>query len=344
MKRIGIIGAGAWGTALATVAHRAGLEVMLQAFEPDVAGAINGDHENTLYLPGVALDPAIKATADIAEAAAGAEAVILAAPAQFLRPVMETLKDGFDHAVPIVICAKGIEQDTGALMSEIAAEVLPETPVAVLSGPTFANEVARDLPAAVTLAASDEAIGIELSDALGTPHFRVYRSDDVIGAQIGGAVKNVLAIGCGIAEGRGLGDNARAALITRGLAEIVRLGLAKGGRTETLMGLCGIGDLVLTCNAMQSRNFSLGVALGRGDTLADILDARASVAEGVFSAAAVNQLARGLGIDMPICLAVDGILNHFADIDAAIEGLLSRPVDLETDFQEWARRKNINDA
>ncbi len=336
MKRIGIIGAGAWGTALATLAHRAGLEVLLQAFEPDVASAINGDHENTLYLPGVALDPAIEATADIAEAAAGAEAIILAAPAQFLRPVMGTLKDGFERGVPpgvpIVICAKGIEQDTGALMSEIAAEVLPETPVAVLSGPTFANEVACDLPAAVTLAASDEALGIELSDALGTPRFRVYRSDDVIGAQIGGAVKNVLAIGCGIAEGRGLGDNARAALITRGLAEIVRLGLAKGGRPETLMGLCGIGDLVLTCNAMQSRNFSLGVALGKGDALADILDARASIAEGVFSAASVNQLARGLGIDMPICLAVDGILNHFADIDAAIEGLLSRPVDLETDF------------
>jgi glycerol-3-phosphate dehydrogenase (NAD(P)+) len=217
-------------------------------------------------------------------------------------------------------------------MSEIAAEVLPETPVAVLSGPTFAAEVARDLPAAVTLAASEEAIGIELSGALGTPRFRIYRSDDVIGAQIGGAVKNVLAIGCGIAEGRGLGDNARAALITRGLAEITRLGLAKGGRAETLMGLCGIGDLVLTCNAMQSRNFSLGVALGKGEVLAEILDARASVAEGVFSAASVNQLARGLGIDMPICLAVDGILNHFSDIDAAIEGLLSRPTDLETDF------------
>ena len=332
MKRIGIIGAGAWGTALSTVARRAGLEVILQALEPDVADAINGEHENTLYLPGVPLDPAIKATPDIAEATAGAETVILAVPAQFLRPVMETLKDGFEPGVPAVICAKGIEQDTGALMSEIAAEVLPETPVAVLSGPTFANEVACDLPAAVTLAASDEALGIELSDALGTPRFRVYRSDDVIGAQIGGAVKNVLAIGCGIAEGRGLGDNARAALITRGLAEIVRLGLAKGGRAETLMGLCGIGDLVLTCNAMQSRNFSLGVALGKGDALAHILDARTSVAEGVFSAASVSQLARDLGVDMPICLAVDGILNHFADIDATIEGLLSRPVDLETDF------------
>ena len=332
MKRIGIIGAGAWGTALATLACRAGLEVILQARETDAVDAINSKHENTLYLPGVPLDPAIKATPDIAEATAGAEAVILTAPAQFLRPVMKTLKGKLEPGVPVIICAKGIEQDTGALMSEIAEEELPETPVAVLSGPTFAIEVARDLPAAVTLAASDEALGIELSDALGTPRFRIYRSDDVIGAQIGGAVKNVLAIGCGIAEGRGLGDNAQAALITRGLAEIVRLGLAKGARAETLMGLCGIGDLVLTCNAMQSRNFSLGVALGKGEALADILDARTSVAEGVFSAGSVSQLARDQGVDMPICLAVDGILNHFADIDATIEGLLSRPVDLETDF------------
>jgi len=331
MKRIGIIGAGAWGTALATVACRAGLDVTLQAREADVVDAINTDHENTLYLPGATLDPAIRATTDIAEAAEGAEAIILAAPAQFLRPVMEAMKQMLAPGVPVVICAKGIEQETGSLMSEIAAQVLPETPVAVLSGPTFAAEVARDLPTAVTLATSDEPLGLQLSGALGTPRFRTYRSDDVIGAQIGGAVKNVLAIGCGIVEGRSLGDNARAALITRGLAEIVRLGLAKGGRPETLMGLCGIGDLVLTCNAMQSRNFSLGVALGKGEALADILGGRTSVAEGVFSAASVSQLARELGVDMPICLAVDGILNHFADIDATIEGLLSRPVEQETD-------------
>ncbi len=329
IKKISIIGAGAWGTALATVACRAGLDVVIQAQEEGVARAINDSHENTAFLAGVTLDAAIRATTDMAEAASDADALILAAPAQFLRPVLESLKAHLSLGVPAVICAKGIEQDSGALMSEIAAEVLPQTPVAVLSGPTFAAEVARDLPAAVTLAAADEKIAMQLAQALGTNRFRIYLSDDMIGAQIGGAVKNVLAIGCGIIEGRGLGDNARAALITRGLAEIVRLGAAKGAKAETLMGLCGVGDLVLTCSAMQSRNFSLGVALGQGDALADILSARASVAEGVFSAASVTELAGRLNIDMPISLAVDGILNHFADIDASIEGLLSRPAGIE---------------
>ncbi len=329
IKKISIIGAGAWGTALATVACRAGLDVVIQAQEEGVARAINDRHENTTFLAGVTLDAAIRATTDMAEVAADAEALILAAPAQFLRPVLESLKAHLSPGVPAVICAKGVEQESGALMSEITTEVLPQTPVAVLSGPTFAAEVARDLPAAVTLATNDEKIATQLTQALGTNRFRIYRSDDMIGAQIGGAVKNVLAIGCGIIEGRCLGDNARAALITRGLAEIVRLGTAKGAKTETLMGLCGIGDLVLTCNAMQSRNFSLGVALGQGEPLADILSARTSVAEGVFSAASVIDLASRLKVDMPISLAVDGILNHFADIDASIEGLLSRPAGVE---------------
>ena len=329
MKRIGIIGAGAWGTALALVARRAGLDVIVQAHEAEVADAINASHENPLFLPGVALDEAIRATTDMTEAAAGVDALLLAVPAQFMRAVLGSLADEVGLGVPAVICAKGIEQETSALMSEIAAEVLPETPVAVLSGPTFAAEVAADLPVAVTLATADGAIGAGISEALGSPRFRIYRSDDLIGVQIGGAVKNVLAIGCGIVQGRGLGDNARAALITRGLAEIVRLGLAKGAKAETLMGLSGIGDLTLTCNAMQSRNFSLGVALGEGRPLADILGTRTSVAEGVFSAASVTGLARRLDVDMPISLAVDGILNHFADIDATIEGLLSRPAGVE---------------
>ncbi len=334
MKRIGIIGAGAWGTALALVARRAGLDVIVQAHEPEVAEAINESHENTLFLPGLALDPDIRATTDVAEAAAGADALLLAVPAQFMRAVLGSLAGGIDAGIPAVICAKGIEQETSALMSEITAEVLPETPVAVLSGPTFATEVAADLPVAVTLASADGTIGAGISEALGSPRFRIYRSDDLIGAQIGGAVKNVLAIGCGIVQGRGLGDNARAALITRGLAEIVRLGLAKGAKAETLRGLSGVGDLTLTCNAMQSRNFSLGVALGEGQTLADILEARTSVAEGVFSAASVSDLARRLDVDMPISVAVDGILNHFADIDATIEGLLARPAGAEEGTQQ----------
>ena len=329
MKNIAIIGAGAWGTALAMVARRAGRNVVLQAHEPEVAAAINGSHENSLFLPGMALDPEIRATNDPAEAAVDTDVVLLVVPTQFLRAVLTGLSGNLPSGVPVVICAKGIEQETLALMSEICEEVVPQAPVAVLSGPTFAAEVALDRPTAVTLASADKALGIGLSEALGTSRFRIYRSDDIVGAQVGGAVKNVLAIGCGIVEGRGLGDNAKAALITRGLAEIVRLGLAKGAKAETLMGLSGIGDLVLTCNAMQSRNFSLGVALGQGESLDGILAARTSVAEGVFSAASVSKLAGSLSIDMPLSVAVDGILNHFADINATIEGLLARPAGAE---------------
>ena len=329
MKNIAIIGAGAWGTTLAMVARRAGRNVVLQAHEPEVADAINGSHENSLFLPGVALDPEIRATNDPAEAAVDTDVVLLVVPTQFLRAVLTGLSGNLPSGVPVVICAKGIEQETLALMSEICEEVVPQAPVAVLSGPTFAAEVALDRPTAVTLASADKALGIGLSEALGTSRFRIYRSDDIVGAQVGGAVKNVLAIGCGIVEGRGLGDNAKAALITRGLAEIVRLGLAKGAKAETLMGLSGIGDLVLTCNAMQSRNFSLGVALGQGEALDGILAARTSVAEGVFSAASVSELAGSLSIDMPLSVAVDGILNHFADINATIEGLLARPAGAE---------------
>jgi glycerol-3-phosphate dehydrogenase (NAD(P)+) len=325
MKRIAIVGAGAWGTALSTVGRRAGLDVIIQAHEPAVVDAINRDHVNPVYLKGVTLDPAVKAVAEPAQAAQGADAVLLVVPAQFVRAVSGRLKGALAPGVPVVICAKGIEQETYALMSEIVETTLPGTPVAVLSGPTFAIEVARDLPTGVTLACKDDRTGKALADMLSTPRFRLYRSDDVAGVEIGGAVKNVIAIGCGIVEGKRLGDNARAALITRGLAEMARLGHAKGAKPETLMGLSGIGDLTLTCNAMQSRNFSLGAALGRGETLADVVKARHSIAEGVFTAASVTGLARGLGVDMPICLAIDGIINHFADIDATIGGLLSRP-------------------
>ena len=328
MKRIGIIGGGAWGTALATAACRAGRDVVLQAREAEVVTAINESHENTLFLPGIALDEAIRATADPAEAA-DAEAVLLAAPAQHLRAVTADLAPHWRAGVPAVICAKGIERETCALMSEVVEETLPGVPYAVLSGPTFAAEVARELPTAVTLAAADRTLGETLAAAIGTPRFRTYLSADPIGAQLGGAVKNVLAIACGIVEGRRLGDNSRAALITRGLAEIVRLGAAKGAQAETLMGLSGFGDLTLTCNNIQSRNFSLGVALGEGRKLDEILAGRRSVAEGVPTASSVSELARRLGVDMPICVAVDGVLNHFADLDATIEGLLARPYTTE---------------
>ena len=331
MKRIGIIGAGAWGTALAMVVKRAGLDVIIQAREANVVETINKKNKNQLFLPNVVLDPAIRATTDIIEAASGVDAILLTAPSQFLRDAISNLKNGIADGVPVVICTKGIENTSYSLMSEVVEDVLPGSPIAVLSGPTFAAEVAADKPTAVTLACKDSKIAARLSAALGTTCFRPYWSNDTIGAQIGGAVKNVLALGCGIVEGRELGDNARAALITRGLVEIIRLGLAKGAKTETLMGLSGVGDLVLTCNAMQSRNFSLGVGLGQDKPLPDLMKSRNSIAEGVSNASSVSELARNLGIEMPICFAVDQVLNHGANIDVAIQTLLSRPVTMENE-------------
>ena len=330
-QSIGVIGGGAWGTALALAAQRAGRQTLLWAREPAVVEGINTAHENRDYLPGVTLPAALRATGDWAEVA-GCDAVLLVSPAQHLRSACGQLALHLRAGVPVVICAKGIELDSHALMSEAAAAALPAgTPLAVLSGPTFAAEVARGLPTAVTLACADAAIGAALVEALGSRTFRPYLSDDVVGSQIGGAVKNVLAIACGVVEGRKLGDNARAALITRGLAEITRLALALGGRAETLMGLSGLGDLTLTCSSLQSRNMSLGAALGAGRSLSDILAERRSVAEGVYTAAAVVGLAKAKGVDMPICAAVDAILNHGAGLDDTIAGLLARPFRGEGD-------------
>jgi len=328
IQQLGIIGAGSWGTALAQTALRAGREVTLWARDPALAEAINEKRENPRYLPGIALEAGLRATGDAVEAAA-AEAVLLVTPAQHVRATAALLAPHLGKETPVVLCAKGIEQKTGALMTEVLGEALPGQPLAVLSGPTFAAEVARGLPTAVTLAATDAMLGAALVVALGSNRFRPYLSDDPVGAEVGGAVKNVIAIACGLAAGRKLGDNARAALITRGLAEIVRLGLAKGARAETLMGLSGLGDLTLTCSALQSRNFSLGFALGEGRKLDEILAERNTVAEGVFSAAAVTGLAGKLGIEMPIVAAVDAILNRDADIDETIAALLARPFRVE---------------
>jgi len=343
MERFGVVGGGAWGTALALILRRAGRAVSLWAREPEVADAINRDRENPVFLPGVTLDPGIAASDDLAEVFGGSDVILLAVPAQHVRGILKLLVDLLGHSNPIrplldaqnrpfpplILCAKGIEAGSGALLSEILAEIVPEAPVAILSGPTFAAEVARGLPTAVTLATPDSSLGERLAAALGTRSFRPYLSDDPIGAQIGGAVKNVLAIACGIVEGRRLGDNARAALITRGLAEMVRLAVAKGGRAETLMGLSGLGDLVLTCTGRQSRNYSLGLALGEGRALTEILGERRSVAEGVDSAAAAAKLARRLGIEMPIVDAVDAILHRGGAIDATIAALLARPFKSE---------------
>jgi glycerol-3-phosphate dehydrogenase (NAD(P)+) len=325
MSHIAIIGAGAWGTALAQVASRAGRATILWAHEPDIAIAINSKHGNPIFLPGIELAPDITATPDLASSVADAELVLIAVPAQHLRAVAGRMRPHLRAATPLVICAKGVELGTGKLMSEIVAETCPDATPAVLSGPTFAGEVARGLPTAVTLAAADSAIAERLAAALGTKNFRPYRSDDLVGTQIGGAVKNVIAIACGIVAGRKLGDNARAALMTRGLAEMMRLGIAMGGRRETLMGLSGLGDLALTCNNAQSRNMSLGIALGEGQTPAQALAGKRSVAEGEASSASIAALASRQGVEMPIVAMVDAILHHGAGIDASIDKLLTRP-------------------
>ncbi len=325
MKRLAILGGGAWGTALAAAACRAGAQPVLWARDAALVAALNERHENPVFLPGIALDPAIVATADLTAATAGAEAVLLAIPAQFLRGVLARLAAVIPARTPLLLCAKGIEVASLATMSEIASDLLPQAPLAVLSGPSFAAEVARGLPTAVTIASRDPALARAFAMALGSTRFRPYLSDDPIGAEIGGAVKNVVAIACGIVVGCGLGDNARAALITRGLAEMVRLGLRKGGRAETFRGLSGLGDLVLTCTAAQSRNHALGLALGRGHTLAEALAGRRSVVEGVATAAAAVALARRLEVEMPICEAVDAVLHKGVAIAALIERLLRRP-------------------
>jgi glycerol-3-phosphate dehydrogenase (NAD(P)+) len=325
VKRLAIIGGGAWGSALAIVARRAGISVTLWARDPAIVAAINDQHENPVYLPGIALDPAITATTDMAAALADAEAALLVVPAQFLRGVLAAMAPALPAATPLLLCAKGIEAQSLRTMSELAGEIVPDSPVAVLSGPSFAIEVARDLPTAVTIASRDGSLARAFMAALGTARFRPYLSQDPIGVEIGGAVKNVLAIACGIVEGRGLGHNARAALITRGLSEMVRLGHAKGAAAETFRGLSGLGDLVLTCTAGQSRNHALGEALGRGTGLAEVLAGRRSVVEGVATAAAVARLAERLHVEMPITAAVEGVLHRGLAIDALIEGLLSRP-------------------
>ena len=326
--KIAIVGAGAWGTALAMAARRAGCDVLIWAFEPEVADGIAQDNENRPYLPGVKLDPAIRATNDLGDAAA-ADIVLLAAPAQHLRRTVGPLAGQLAPSTPLVICSKGIEQKTLSLMSEAVSSLFAANPIMILSGPTFASDVAAGLPTAVTLAADDIDAAQRVADGLSSERFRPYSGNDVIGAQIGGAIKNVLAIACGIADGRGFGDNARAALITRGLAELTRLCVAKGGRAETMMGLSGMGDLVLTCTSPQSRNYSLGRAIGEGRTLADILDERNSVAEGVFTSSAAVALAEQLAVDMPIATAVDAVLNREADIDDVIGALLARPLRAE---------------
>lgn len=320
--KIGVIGAGAWGTALAQVAAADGKDVRLWAYEADVVEAVNATHENSLYLPGLRLSRTIHATGSLADLA-DRDALLVVTPAQHLRPILAQLPPG---ETPLILCSKGMEASTRMLMSEVAASVHPRAPIAVLSGPTFAHEVAAGLPTAVTLACEDGALGVALATRIARPTFRPYLSDDVIGAEIGGAVKNVLAIGCGVVEGAGLGLNARAALISRGFAEMTRFGLAKGARAETLGGLSGLGDLVLTCSSTNSRNFSLGKGLGEGKSAKELLSERRTVAEGAFTAPVLQAAARAAGVEMPVVDAVCALLSGAMSVDRVIDALLSRPL------------------
>jgi len=323
--KLGVIGGGAWGTALAQVAAADGEPVWLWAREPEVVEAVNATHENVMFLKGVSLAKTIRATGNLADVAQ-CEAFLIVAPAQHLRAVLDGLQAA---GRPLVLCAKGIEDSTGLLMHEVAHQVQPASPIAVLSGPTFAHEVAAGLPTAVTLAVKDQAIGERLVARIARPHFRPYLSDDVAGAEIGGAVKNVLAIACGVVEGRRLGQNARAALISRGFAEMTRFGLAKGARAETLAGLAGLGDLVLTCSSTASRNFSLGKGIGEGARPADLLADRKTVAEGAFTAPVLKRAAEAIGVDMPIVAAVCALLAEQASVDEVVGYLLARPLRTE---------------
>ena len=319
--KLGVVGGGAWGTALAQVAAAGNRETLLWALEPEVVESVNGRHENSIYLAGVPLGESIRATSDLAELQT-CDAWLVVTPAQHTRSV---LKQASDCPRPLILCSKGIEEQSGLLLHEVARESCPDAQIAVLSGPTFAHEVAKGLPTAVTLAAEDLALAEQLRDRLAQPAFRIYVSDDVAGAEIGGAVKNVLAIACGVVEGRGLGQNARAALIGRGFAEMTRFGLALGAKRETLAGLSGLGDLVLTCSSTSSRNYSLGKGLGQGRSAAELLADRKTVAEGAFTAPVLARLAKENSIDMPIVDAVDALIAGRATVDQVLDALLTRP-------------------
>src|SRR5215813_525455 len=323
LERIAVVGAGAWGTALANALVRAGRAVTLIARREAAATAMRESRANP-RLPDVRLDERIAVTADIG-AAADADAVLLVVPAQSLRAAASALAPALKHGTPVIACAKGIERGTRKFMTEVIAESASAALPAILSGPSFAADVARGLPTAVTLAARDEATTAALARALGSAALRPYHSTDVRGVEIGGAAKNVLAIAAGIVAGRGLGASADAALVTRGFAELFRFGRAFGARPETLTGLSGLGDVILTCSSAQSRNYSYGMALGRGDAA----HAGGALAEGIFTAPVLVEMASAKGVDMPIANAVVDILAGRASVDEATETLLTRPFRAE---------------
>lgn len=333
---VGVIGAGAWGTALAQMLASDGREVQLWALEPEVVDAINSDHRNPPYLPSAILSPQVRASSDLVDFAA-MDILLVVTPSQHMGRVLADLPD---YAGDLVLCCKGIEAGTGRLMADVARAAAPQAMLAVLSGPTFAHEVAAGLPTAITLACEGgEAQWNRLSEAIARPTFRPYYSDDIVGAEIGGSVKNVLAIACGVVDGMELGQNARSALIARGYAEMLRFGLAKGAQAETLSGLCGLGDLVLTCSSTSSRNFSLGKALGQGEDAVTLLANRRTVAEGAHTAPVLLSLARDMGIEMPITEAVCALLDGRTGADEMVQSLLSRPLrpEIPADLGETGR-------
>lgn len=327
MTKVGVLGAGAWGTALAQMLASDGRDVAIWAREAALVDEINSAHTNSVYLPGAQLGATIRATHDLAQMA-DLDVLLSVTPAQHMGSVLSAMPG---HPRDLVLCSKGIEAATGRLMNDVARDCAPGSAIAILSGPTFAHEVAAGLPTAVTLACSGgEDQWERLSPVIARPAFRPYYSDDVVGAEIGGAVKNVLAIACGVVDGLNLGQNARAALIARGYAEMLRFGEALGARVDTLAGLCGLGDLVLTCSSTSSRNFSLGKALGEGKSATELMADRRTVAEGAHTAPVLAELAQRQGVAMPIVTAVNAILKGDAP-GAVVQGLLARPLRAETE-------------
>lgn len=322
------MGGGAWGTALAHSLSSNGHNVQLWAYETATVREIGNHKTNRVYLPGVELHANIQATDDLGDLEQ-AELILLAPPAQHLRRIAAQLNERLPRSLPVLICAKGIEQASGKMLGDVLAEEMPNAKVGVLSGPSFAAEVARGLPAAVTVAIGEEALGKQIAKALGSQRLRIYWSNDLKGVQLGGAIKNVLAIAAGVVDGKQLGASAHAALVTRGFAEMRRIGQALGARSETLSGLSGLGDLLLTCGSPQSRNMSLGRALGEGQSLEDILGERKAVTEGVYTAQAVVELSAKHGIEVPISASVKGIVEGRLTVDEAIEGLMARPLRSE---------------
>lgn len=324
--KIAVLGGGAWGTALAHSQSLGGNETVLWARDPRTVAGVNDSHENFAYLPGISLSGTLRATGDACEAMAGTTCILSAIPAQEQRGVFEVIGTAVPPGVPLVLCAKGIERETGKLPSDIAEELFPRNPAAALSGPSFADDVARGLPTAVTVAAGDGDLAHQLAGLLSTPQFRCYSSDDLRGVETGGALKNVLAIAAGIVAGAGLGASAQAALTTRGFVELRRVGAALGAKPETLMGLSGLGDLILTCGSAKSRNFSYGLALGRGEPVEGL-----PLAEGVATAGIAARLAAEHGIEAPIIAAVSAVLDGRLAIGDAVSGLMKRPLKAETD-------------